>query len=865
MPKRSGPRPQFYSFYSYDTLLIILSLALAAALSPLGAAAADDDDPEATGEAPLDDPADGAGAQDPGAPPAPPSADAAPPTPGDVTLPPEADLLPPEFTQDLPSNIKRILKGPDYLAIKARCASDDPDAFLACLTKPDVEAFLDNLLAKRIIDSMLEVMDAELPVQLEPDDYDHLVEACEAPADAWMDCFIDVDYTKRPDLQAQLAATSDPATKATLTDDLHALETACDDQEEAFASCLSDDEMINELYLYIQDEKKKIFGKEVFIEFAGLLSALTLKDIKSLREACPQNDLAAAKACFKAHPDVQDDVDFIDDISRAIVEEVAEELNERGLEMKDEKYEALTERFNTLFLTLPGKSINSLYRACEKKHPNLQNLDSEQAVDKLLDCMAHEAEQDPVANPAFIARDKLLSWINKAEAIVLTKIRDKAALSQAKSTRLITYILLIVAILGGLVVLLLPLKLRKQYPGKDAIIWRAGGLAAATFVLSVLLLGVCLLTMRTVQNSVAAEATNPQLRVAVGTFDILKRETTAENFSNMTRKGLDFVKTPLRKLQEKTALKRQQADAAADAAEDDTAFIAVMALHWADMLQEPEVKRMAKNATLLKGQADTFKGIIGFFKKINWLMGMIPIILSLLAVVLYLLPLKKTLLAITRAPAEIASGATDTATVFKRTMTTIKAEARSLLPFMGIILLFIPITGFLLALAVPTTVEVLLEYAIRTVFYLLFQDALASVLYASLGSAMALLVLMLALFIIATTFFLGSSRKLLQLIYHEGHTFAQHKDFWVKGSLFIVGAMLLPVLYSFGLEWVFNTWVKGDIKTLSAKEMVTLPLLGALLLPAFFWAARGFKLFGYVKRYPVPFMPAPAPTPKDVR
>jgi hypothetical protein len=761
----------------------------------------------------------------------------------------------------LPTNFQRLLKGEDYVAIQALCPSDDLATFAACFEDPKVAAAVDDLIAVRVIDSMLEIMDAELPERLTDSDYAALVDLCEATADPWMKCFEDVDYVQRPALQAQLDAATDPAAKHTLEEALHALQTVCDDTEEALAACLSENDLINELYISIQDDKKAVFGKEVFIEFAGLLSSLTLAEVQSLRASCDQTDLAAAKACFKTHPAVQADVALIDLYSTTIMEEVAEEMAAKGLEIDDAKRAALTARFNTLFLTLPGKTIESLYRACEKKHPELQEIESEDSVTQLLDCMTQEAEQDPVANPAFISRDKLLSWIDKAEEIVLNKIRDKAALSQAKSSRIITYILLIIAALGGLVLLLLPLKLRAKYPGKDGIIWRAGALAAGTFALTIILLGICLLVMRGVQNGVAAEATNPQLRVAAGTFEILKRETTAENFSNMTRKGLDFVKTPLRKLQDKAARAKAQAEDAQANAEDDSAFIAVLALHWGEMLQEPEVKRMAKNAALLKDQAQTFKGIIGFFKKINWLMGMIPVILSLLAVALYLLPLKQTIIEITQAPEKIASGQGDSATVFKQTMQTIKAEGRSLLPFLGMILVFLPLTGVFLALAIPTTVEVLLEYSVRTVFYLLFQDALASVLYASLGSAMALLVLMLVLYILATSFFLGSARKLLQLIYHQGHTFAQHKDFWIKGSLAIVGAMILPVIYSYGLEWIFDHWVKGDIKSLSGSEMVTLPLLGALLLPLFFWATRGFKLLMFVKNYPTPFMPPKAAPP----
>src|SRR5690606_27977490 len=99
----------------------------------------------------------------------------------------------------------------------------------------------------------------------------------------------------------------------------------------------------------------------------------------------------------------------------------------------------------------------------------------------------------------------------------------------------------------------------------------------------------------------------------------------------------------------------------------------------------------------------------------------------------------------------------------------------------------------------------------------------------------------------------------LQLIYHEDHTWSQHKEFWIKSALAMLGGMLLPVVYSFGLEFVFDHWVKGDLGTLTGSQMVLFPLIGALLLMPFFWGARGLALFMYVKRYPLQFAPPPAP------
>lgn len=781
-----------------------------------------------------------------------------PPPPTD--LPPEALTLPPEFLEILPTNVKRVLIGEDYTEFKKLCPDNTLDALLACIERPDVSSALDDLLAVRTIDSLLIIMDAEIPQRLQPDHYAALVQLCEAPADAWMECHLTVDYVTKPALQEKLAAAAD---KEAVQSELDALETTCDESEEIFASCLAENDIINELYLSIQEDKKATFGKEIFIEYAGVLSSLTVDEIKTLREACNQTEPDAAKACFQNHPAIKDELEYNALITEFLMGEIAADLESKGTPLSPESRDVLSARIFGLFLTLPGKTINSLYRACEQKDPALKELASEESVYLLLDCIDGEAQEDPVANPAFISKEKLLGWINIGEEKVLNKIREKAAASEARNNSIIINILIIIAVVGGLVLLLMPLKLRKQYPGKDAIIWRAGALAAGTFVLTIVLLGASLLVMRGVQNSVAAEATNPQMRIAKGTFEILKREVTVENFSKLSKRGLDFMKTPLRKIAETTnkalAPKVESADGTAEAEGQQTAFIAVLATHWGEMLQEPEFKRIAQNIAMLKDQAKTFMTLIGVFKKVNWVMGYIPLVLSLVAVVFFLLPLKQTLVEILSAPARIASGQTDSATVFKQSMDSVKKEGYSLLPFLGVLLVFIPLTGVFMTYAIPPVVEVLLEYSVRTVFYLLGKEALASVLYASLGSAILLLVLVVAIYIVTTVFFLGSARKIMRLIYHNGHTWEQHKPLWIKGSILVLLALALPVVYTLGLDFIFGTFVRGEMKDLSGSEMVMLPLFGALLLPVFFWGARGLMALLYVKNYPVPFMPAPAP------
>ena len=68
-------------------------------------------------------------------------------------------------------------------------------------------------------------------------------------------------------------------------------------------------------------------------------------------------------------------------------------------------------------------------------------------------------------------------------------------------------------------------------------------------------------------------------------------------------------------------------------------------------------------------------------------------------------------------------------------------------------------------------IELLLAFSLYTVFYILLTEASGFVLYASLGSAILLLVLCLAVYILAISFFIGTARKILRAKYHFGHTF----------------------------------------------------------------------------------------------
>ncbi|MEM9490909.1 MAG: hypothetical protein AAGC55_17305, partial [Myxococcota bacterium] len=184
-------------------------------------------------------------------------------------------------------------------------------------------------------------------------------------------------------------------------------------------------------------------------------------------------------------------------------------------------------------------------------------------------------------------------------------------------------------------------------------------------------------------------------------------------------------------------------------------------------------------------------------------------------------------------------------------MGTVSAELKSLLPFLGVVLLLLPIVGLFLSLVVQPLIEILLNYYLLAVFYILMTEASAFVLYATLSSALFLLVLVLAVYIVAMTFFIGTVRKILRSKFHYGQTFGEYKRFWLFGGLCMLLVLVLPLIYVYGLEYIAFILFEPDFDNMGAKDMLLVPMTAFLLFPVLFWAARGLKALGFIKSYPV--------------
>ena len=726
--------------------------------------------------------------------------------------PPEAlKLLPKEVLDRIPKSITAFLRGGDYTALGAACPQEDAQAVLECLGSTEVSALLEKLYERSVIATILAYMDAEIPNRMSDDDFDALSEHCEKPGEAWAECAFNKGLQHID----------------------------CSDMEEVLADCLVDNDLVSEHYLAAVAEKKAVFGKELYVEFAGLMSILTLDNIKELRAQCPQTDQAAAAACFQANDIVDEIIGEFYKVATALTQEAAGEAAAAGNTLDVEAY---SEKVLYLFLTIPFSAIVDISATCVEKHPELETVTSAEVFDASLACVQEEAQTDAVSNPAYIAKEKLREWLGIARAKVIEVLKKKERAAQLKSLRRILIALAVLGVIGSLAVLLMPLFLARRYPHHKGLLWKASSIAAATFALTIVMLGATLLVMRLAQGAIATDSTSPKMRLAEGAFDVLGQQEYIEGFSELSKVRLDFIKGPLRNIV--SGDPEKQAEYAS--------FIAYVATHWSKILEEPELKNIAKNASKLESHAGSFRSVIGFYKKVDWLMGLVPILLAILAVLLYLLPVKDTLVEIASAPARAAaSGELSPTGMMSKAKDTVFAELKSVLPFLAMVLVLLPLTGVFLAIAVKPLIDLLLSYFLLTMFYILFAEASPFVLYASLGGAIMLLVAILAVYILGMVFFIGTVRKILRSLFHFRHRVSEYKKFWLWGSLSMLWILLLPVGFVMGLDYVAFELFEPNVESLGAKDMMLVPVTALIAFPVLFWAARGFKALGFIKKYPV--------------
>ncbi len=142
-----------------------------------------------------------------------------------------------------------------------------------------------------------------------------------------------------------------------------------------------------------------------------------------------------------------------------------------------------------------------------------------------------ELESRPAASnmmPSMTA-DQFRKAVRAARKVVLGKMDKQMARKNAKRMNHFAIGITLFS-LTGLLILLMPLALRKKYPGQGRVLFKYSALAAITFIVSVNLFGGVMMGVRGVQGALSAY-TNPKIAIATGTFDTL--DNHAEKYLTM--------------------------------------------------------------------------------------------------------------------------------------------------------------------------------------------------------------------------------------------------------------------------------------------------------------------------------------------
>lgn len=412
--------------------------------------------------------------------------------------------------------------------------------------------------------------------------------------------------------------------------------------------------------------------------------------------------------------------------------------------------------------------------------------------------------------------------VRLAKAKVLTQMTRKLIAKADRRMATIGWLIFLLS-LGGALLMATPLVLRKQYPGKGALLAKYSALAAVTFFVSVNLFGGAMLLMRGTQARLG-ELTNPQIAVAAGFFDTLDEH--AEDF---VVTGKELFAPTLEQL-----------------ARGD--------------VEQPTALLLANGRKIVQ-EASVFTDIAAMFKRVDWIFGVIPIVLLAVTMLLFVRSVLPTLVAIVKLPAQAAAGAQQAGqAVVRGSMRRVRGEFSATVCTVGLLFLLTLISASILGAVVKPALQSLLSYFSLSVSYLQFvASASTGLVYATLVSVILFLVLNLGAFIVSMALFLGKAQKVFQARFNDGVPLAAHRRFWQWGLLAAVVIQLIPLLYVYISAWGLNAINDAITAGVTDAELVSwgkLLLAGPLFLVLgfmlLFWLARGVKALKFLATYKVP-------------
>lgn len=445
-----------------------------------------------------------------------------------------------------------------------------------------------------------------------------------------------------------------------------------------------------------------------------------------------------------------------------------------------------------------------------------------------------EVDQELDARPAdgqlkpSMTIEQFRKVVRIVKKVVLGKMEKKMAKASAKkmgefSTGIAVFSLL------GLLLLAMPLALRKKYPGQGKVLMKYSALAAIVFLVTVNLMGGVLRVMKTVQGALG-EKTNPSLAIASGTFDTLDRN--AEQYAIM---GKELFAPTL-----------EQLSGGSD--------------------EQPSVL-ILENGQKVVAQAKVFVSVAKMFKKVDFIFSILPIVLFGVTMLLFALAIRPTLTEIIKLPMRAASGEAGVGReVSRRAMKRVWGELLATLGTLGALAVLTVISSFVLGEIVGPALDALLGYFALAVSYLQFvPDAHSGLVFLALFGVILFLVLNLAALILSMSFFLGKTQKIFQARFNDGVPVATHKRFFQWGIPSVLFVQIFPWLFVFVAERILakidDTWMSPDAHQVAwTKILVAGPALLVGGFAVLFWAARGVKAIRFLQAYKVKPAPVSAPS-----
>jgi len=408
-----------------------------------------------------------------------------------------------------------------------------------------------------------------------------------------------------------------------------------------------------------------------------------------------------------------------------------------------------------------------------------------------------------------------------AKKVVLAKMMVKIEKKSDKKMRTFSYIVTGFSALG-IFLLLMPLALKKQYPGQGKVLFKYSALAAVTFIVTVNLFGGVMYGLRKVQGTLS-NYTNPSLALVGGTFDTLDRD--ADKFTTM---GKELFGPSLEQM-------RKHPD-------------------------ELPINIMLENGQRIVKDAKVFISIKNMMKRIDWLFQMIPIVLTLVTLILFVLAVKPTLVEIVKMPAEAAKGTGGVGKeLVRKSLLRVVGEFKATLCTIGILVVLTLISSFVLGRTVGPALSAFMEYFARSVDYLAFTEGASSgLVFLALFGVILFLVFNLATLILSMAFFLGKCQKIFQQRFNRGTPVSTHQRFFKWGVPSVLLVQVFPLIFALVagklLGFINGNIMEGATKS-EAVSWTKFMLMGPLILVAvflvMFWAVRGLKAIKFLATYKV--------------